>query len=291
MRQQTLRSKRLYRDKKMGKPAKGNVAQNFTNGDLLGQLTDKKSPALWLGHYTEHQILHLLEKFGILPALKKKGFANLIIDVEPLDPFAQALRIFNEKADADNQLAEFRLREVAFSSQPLTGNAPLTMLKIEWLMLQNPQAKFSPERPRLPGQRHPGLGLGKQAVQFLVHLAEAHQLAGVLNFPEFFHNAYLYWEYFRYCDPRLKGIVLALRRDLIELSLAELSWAIYLGCVNDANTGQTYEWQAGALVLPLDEKLKKHFGSAEYEQSAYRTLAAARFVLHREKFEKVLLDH
>jgi hypothetical protein len=265
-------------------------SSGFTNGDLLGQLTDEKSPALWLGHYTEQEILHLLEKFGILPALKEKGFANLVIVIEPLDPFAQALRIFNEKAVADNQLAEFRLREVAFSPQPLAVDAPLSMLKIEWLMLQNPRVQFSPERPRMPGQRHPGLGLGKQTVQFLVHLAEAHHLAGVLNFPEFFHNAYLYLEYFHYCDPRLKGLVLALRRDLIELSLAELSWAIYLGCVNDATTGQTYDWQADALVLPLDEKLKKLFGSAEYEQNVYRTLAEARFVLDREKFEKVLLD-
>ncbi|MGH7452917.1 MAG: hypothetical protein ACRENG_16330, partial [bacterium] len=80
-------------------------------------------------------------------------------------------------------------------------------------------------------------------------------------------------------------------RDLVELSLAELSWAIYLGCVNDANTGQTYEWQAGALVLPLDENLTKYFGSAEYEQIVYRTLAEARFMLDREKLEKVLLDH
>lgn len=274
----------------MAKPAKGNVAQSFTNADLLGQLTGKKSSTLWLGHYTEHQILHLLEKFGILPMLKKKAFANLIVVIEPLDPFAQALRIFNEEAVVDNQLAEFRLREVTFSNQPLAVDAPLNMLKIEWLMLQNPQAKFSPERPRLPGQRHPGLGLGKQTVQFLVHLAEAHHLAGVLNFPEFFHNAYLYLEYFHYCNPRLKGIVLALRRDLIELSLAELSWAIYLGCVNDANSGQTYGWQAGALALPLDEKLKKYFSSAEYEQIVYRTLAEARFVLDREKFDKVLFE-
>jgi hypothetical protein len=262
----------------------------FTNGDLLGQLTDEKSSALWLGHYTEHEILHLLEKFGILSMLKAKGFANPIIVIEPLDSFTQAMKIFNEKAVGDNLLTEFRLGEVAFSHQHLAIDSPLTMLKIEWLMLQNPRAKFSPERPRLPGQHHPGLGLGMQTVQFLVHLAEAHHLAGVLNFPEFFHNAYLYLEYFHFCDPRLKGNVLALRRDLLELSLAELSWAIYLGCVKDANTGQTYEWQADALVLPLDEKLKNYFSSAAYEQIVYRTLAEARFVLDREKFEKVLLD-
>lgn len=269
---------------------KSTNSSDFSNGDLFGQLTGKKSPALWFGHYTEHEVMHLLEKFGILPMLKKKGFAHLIVVIEPLDAFAQALKIFNEKAVVDNQLAEFRLREVTFSPPGLVIDAPLNLLKIEWLMLQNPQAEFSPERPHMPGQRHPGLGLGKQTVQLLVHLAEAHRLAGVLNFPEFFHNAYLYLEYFHYCDPHLKGIVLALRRDMVELSLSELSWAIYLGCVNDANTGQTYEWQAGALVLPLEERLKKYFASADYEQSVYRTLAKARFVLDREKLEKVLLD-
>lgn len=263
----------------------------FTNGDLLGQLTDKKGPTLWLGHYTEHEILHLLEKFGILPVLKEQGFANPIIIVDPLDPFVQALRIFNEKAVAENQLAEFRLREATFSHQYLAVGAPLTMLQIEWLMLQNPRVKFSPERPRLPGQRHPGLGLGKQTVQFLMHLAKAHRLAGVLNFPEFFHNAYLYLEHFYYCNPHLKGMVLALRRDLIELSLAELSWAIDLGCVIDANTSQNYEWQADALVLPLDKKMKKYFSSEEYEQQVFRTLAESRFVLNQERFEEVVLDH
>lgn len=275
----------------MTKPTKRNAAQNFTDADLLEQLNGKKGTTLWLGRYTKDDVLHLLEKFGILPAMRKKGFADIVIVIELLEPFVQALRIFNEKADADNQLAEFRLREAAFSPQHFAVGAPLTMLKIEWLMLQNPLAQFSSARPRLPGQRHPGLGLGKPTVQFLVHLAETHHLAGVLNFPEFFHNAYLYLEYFHYCDPRLKGIVLALRRDLVELSLAELSWAVYLGCVIDPNSGQTYEWQADALILPLDEKMKKYFSSAEYEQGVYRTLAEARFVLDRERFEKVLLDH
>jgi hypothetical protein len=70
----------------------------------------------------------------------------------------------------------------------------------------------------------------------------------------------------------------------------KLSWAIYLGCVMDMNSGQPYEWQAEALVLPLDEKMKRHFYSAEYEQIVYDTMAASKLALDQKKFEKVLLD-
>ena len=215
------------------------AATSLSNNDILPQLTDDKSPALWLGHYFENDVLHLLEKFDILPALKGKGCSHPLIIIEPFDAFEQALKIFNAAAAAENLFAEFRLREVSFSHPNLAAGAPLPMLKIEWLMLQNPTAAFSAEQPPLPGQRHPGLGFAKRALQLLVYLARQNHLAGVLNFPEFFHNAFLYLESFWYCNPQLKGIVLALRRDLLSLSLAELSWAIYLGCVIEAQTGKT----------------------------------------------------
>ena len=243
------------------------AAASLSNNDILAQLTDDKSPALWLGHYSENDVLHLLEKFDILPALKEKGCSHPLIIIEPLNAFEQALKIFNAAAAAENLFAEFRLREIPFSHPNLVAGAPLPMLKIEWLMLQNPAAAFSAEQPPMPGQRRPGLGLGKRALQLLVHLARQNRLSGVLNFPEFFHNAFFYLDYFWYCNPKLKGVVLALRRDFYQLSLAELSWAIYLGCVIEAHTGKTYEWQADALVLPLDEKIKQCFPTSKYEQA------------------------
>jgi hypothetical protein len=274
----------------MAKPAKHNLAPIFTDADLFEQLTDKKGPTLWLGRYTEDDVLHLLEKYGFLPALRKKGFEDLIVVTEPIEPYVQAVKIFFDEKSADNVLAEFRLREAMFPHENNCIKTPLRMLVIEWLLLQNPRAKFSPQRPCMPGQRHPGLGLGKKTVHLLVQLAQELNCDGVLNYPEFYNNAYLYLEHFRYWNPRLKGIVLALQRDLAELSLAKLSWAVYLGCVLDANTGQTYEWQADALILPLDEKLKKYFDSEEYEQNVYLTLAEVKFALNREKFEKASLD-
>jgi hypothetical protein len=262
----------------------------FTNGDLLNQLNGLKSPALWLGRYTENNIRHLLEKFDILPALKAKGFSDIIIHIEPLDRFAQALKLFVSAPSPENLLAEFRLREVDFSHPGLVIETPMKMLQIEWLMLQNPRLNFSTSQPGLPGQRHPGLGVAKRILHFLIDLAAAEKLAGILNFPEFFHNAFFYLEYFYFCDPRLKGLVLALRRDLQELSLAELSWAIYLDCVIDVKTAQNYAWQADALVLPLDEKMKASLSSTNYEQIVYETMSAAQFVLNEQKYRKVYLQ-
>jgi hypothetical protein len=272
----------------MSKRQKRKESTFFTNGDILGQLTDKKSPILWLGRYTEDDVLHLFEEFDILRALKAKGFLNIAVEIESVENFLQALKIFaGEERSTENLLAEFRLREVVFSYRIRIVDEPLRMLTIEWLMLQNPRVHFTPERPRLPGQRHPGLGQAKRVLQLLVHLAKQQNLAGVLNFPEYFHNAYLYLEYFHFCDPRLEGVVQALRRDIRELSLAELSWAIYLNCVIDAKTGKTFEWQSDALVLPLDERIQKYFGSAEYQQIVNATLNASAFTLDQKKFHKI----
>lgn len=261
------------------------AAAPLHNADILAQLTGNKRSIFWLGHYSENEVLHLLTKFDILSVLKTKGCAHPLIIIEPLEAFEQALKIFNSAATPENLFVELRLCETPFSHPNLMGGAPQSMLKIEWLMLQNPAATFSAEQPPLPGQRHPGLGLAKRVLQLLVYLAQQNQLTGVLNFPQFFHNAYLYLEHFWYCNPELKGLVLALRRDFHQLSLAELSWAIYLGCIFDEAAGKIYAWQADALVLPLAEEVKLCFSSPEYEQTVFNTMAVKKFVLQKEKFQ------
>jgi hypothetical protein len=274
----------------MSTSAKSKNAAAFAGADIFGQLTDKKAPALWLGRYAENDCRRLLEKFGILPGLREKGFLDPVIAIEALEGFEQALRIYDGEKSAETLLVEFRFREMTFSHSIPIVNEPLRMLAIEWLMLQNPRMQFTAERPRLPGQRHPGLGQAKSVVDLLIHLAGQHHLAGVLNFPEYFHNAYLYLKYFHFCDPRFEGIVQALRRDIQKPPLAELSWAIYLGCVNDAKTDKTFEWQADAMVLPLDGRIQKYFNSEEYQQLVRGALGSFSFVLDRKKFDKVLLD-
>ncbi|MDZ7343081.1 MAG: hypothetical protein ONA90_01060 [candidate division KSB1 bacterium] len=273
----------------MAKSKTDRAANRLTDADLLDQLAGKKSSILWLGRYTEAEVLHLLDQFDVLPALKEKGFHDISIAIEAIDQFAQALKIFERTKPAE-LLAEFRLREKIFSHSLLCNAEPFRMLVIEWLMLQNPRAQFTAQRPRLPGQRFPGLGQAKRVLQLLVHVAEQRQLAGILNFPEYFHNAYLYLQHFHFCDPRREGIVHALHRDLSPLTLAEISWAIYYGCVIDRTTTETFEWRAEALVLPLHERLQSYYASTTYQSAVRDALVSSAFTLNREKFAERLLD-
>src|SRR5689334_1469499 len=47
-------------------------------------------------------------------------------------------------------------------------------------------------RAQLPGQRHPGLGVGNNIHDLLVFLSKSKKRDGLLNVPEHFHNGYLY---------------------------------------------------------------------------------------------------
>ena len=116
------------------------TAAPLNNADILAQLIGDKRSTFWLGHYSENEVLHLLAKFDILPVLKAKGCDHPLIIIEPLEAFEQALKIFNSTVTTENLFVELRLHETSFSHPNLLGGAPQPMLKIDWLMLQNPAA-------------------------------------------------------------------------------------------------------------------------------------------------------
>lgn len=260
------------------------------DGDLLGQLTGKEGSALWLGRFTVAEIQQALEQYGVLGALRRKGLDNFIINIEPFEEFAQALRIYCKVAQPENLIAETRLREVHFTPQVRMQETfsltPPKMLAIDWLLMQNPFAAFSAERPPLPGQTHPGLGQARRVVKLLIILCRTCQLAGILNFPEFFHNAYLYHTYFHFYDPRREGNMHALHRDLSPLHLAEMSWAIEAGCVRDEATGERLGWVADVQILPVQPALRDYFTSSWYRQRVMDSRDGQSYALDKEAYRR-----
>jgi hypothetical protein len=262
----------------------------FDENDLLGQLTAHEGSALWLGRCTISEIQHKLEEAGLLGALREKSLDKLVFRIEPFEEFGQTLRVYCRAVHPDNLIAEARFRETRFTPQrkmPETFSqfAP-TMLAIDWLLMQNPFAEFTQERPRLPGQTHPGLGQAHRVTKLLMDLCTKLELAGVLNFPEYFHNAHLYREHFHFYDPLREGIVQALFRDLSELRLADISWAMERGCVRYANTGERFEWIADVQILPMHAVVRDYFVSAWYRLRVQEALAGHAFVLDRKNFEE-----
>ena len=122
--------------------------------------------------------------------------------------------------------------------------APL--LYVHWLALRNPRARFSDERPRLPGQDVPGLGLAKEMAELLMRMAMRLGLEGIGFRPASYHLAFQGREVLRFVDPARQGRFEALVRDLAGLPLLDATRAVMEGRV--LINGKPYQWEADEMV-------------------------------------------
>ncbi len=260
--------------------------------ELLSQLSEKQGSILWLGKYTTDDILRALQKAGIVQELDKKGLTPLLICIEPLDTFQQALKVYSRRIHPDHLLAEARFRHVVFrprTALPESFSAKRPeMLAIDWLMMQNPFARFTSDRPPLPGQQHPGLGVARKVLKLLKALAKSNGFAGILNFPQYFHNAYLYRQHFQFYHPAKEATLYALARDLEPLSISQMSWAIEGGCVINSTSGKPFEWESDVQILPLSPEISRYFASQWYRTTYQTCWEQQHYVLDRDTFQKLM---
>ena len=141
------------------------------------------------------------------------------------------------------------------------------LLNIRWFSLQNPLKSFDNKRPRLPGQRFPGTGLGRDALEVLVKLCRNSKRDGIVNNPEHFHNAFMY-ENFMFLNPSDQGTFEKMKHDLSndlkEMGLSAVSWAIYLGFLQDK--GKVVHWDLKEQVLPLSFRMAIYFHKFGYRK-------------------------
>ena len=171
----------------------------------------KSTPTL-LGTYTYEDVVESLRQYGITESLNAIGFKDLIVEMDTTDPFVHSVTVSDKalsyKQPQDRFLIQFFLRrkimeycdlskhtdsdsEVKlFMRESLNWQIKITL--IEWLSMQNPTESFSKERPQLPDQKHPGLKIARNVITMFEDLAKKHDRDGLLNFPEHFHNAWLY---------------------------------------------------------------------------------------------------
>jgi hypothetical protein len=236
---------------------------HISDKDLIG--SSAHSSVYFLGYYSKSGLELALQQYGIFDALKERGYHKPVLRLETEDPYRQRMAIYDESTpDAPALLIDAVLRQYAL---PITlddsTEEEFEVLYIEWLTLQHPKATFSKEKPQLPGQQYPGLGGGKIALELLTMICHRIGLDGIINVPEYFHNAQLYSRHFSYLDPVLEGKRRAIARDLLSHhTLAETSWGIDLDCVHE--NGLPFKWFTGPQILPLNRKLIKFFESSEY---------------------------
>jgi hypothetical protein len=249
----------------------------------------------FLGFYGIAGLELAFERYGLFAALARRGFTDpqLTLRLES-DRHTLILDSPNESAKERGErlrLLELVVRRDAMLPAPPTGmpalNKQYEVLTIDWLLLQNPALEFTSARPRLPGQNHPGLGVGWRVLAILYRAAERLGVSGLVTVADHLHNAEHYARELPFFDPahagRLRALLKLLRHDH-QLSVAEASWAMEWGCVRDGK-GEPVAWRGEAQVATEDESLRVYFKSPQYGVLAKAGEEACRFELDRETFE------
>lgn len=269
----------------------GDIDFSLKADELLGPGMEKPPSLFFLGYYSQQGLELALKKYGVYRAFEKIGFGNLQLLLDTGDPYRQRLALYSviEKINARLLLAEIvvRRKHIKFDppfEYPLAGHS-FEMLYIEWLCMQDPRKKFTAERPRLPGQDYPGLGGGKIALELIVLACRRLRLAGVLNVPEYYHNAQMYSSAFQFIDPQSEGKRRAIERDLLrKTNLAEVSWAVDLNCVRE--NGEAFKWFIGEQLIPVNAQLKDYFRSPGYDSLVKDAQERYHYTLDEESWKE-----
>jgi len=235
-------------------------------------------PGKFLGRFTEGALEREMEAAGILAALETRGYPKVRIHVDATDA-EHRLRILPPRGE--EPLVELRASEVTcVVDEPVLrihGVDLLYVLSVHWFSLQDPGKPFAPERPRLPGQTHPGLGIGRRFYGRLTTWAHEWGKDALLNFPEYFHNAVFYASMFRFVSPARQGRFEALRRDLAAVHVCAASAAIDEGRVVEDPGGRLFRWEAAEMISPVTASVTSALESDDYAAAVAKAREAARF--------------
>lgn len=245
----------------------------LSSEDLLPNLGGPRRPLRLLGICSRQGLELTLERAGVLERLRQLGFAHPALTFDLEHAGGETARITDGGPDGGDLLAELRLR-IDRRSAP-----DLAMLRIEWLLLQNPREIFLPARPRLPGQEHPGLGMLRDVIALLAVACERLQLDGVLWVPAHYHTAAQGRRTSRFLDPADEGLFRALERAVAGLPLPAAAFAVEQGRVVDDTTGAPYAWQPMRVVVPVSQRLSRRLDGDDYQGQAAAAAAAHRFRL------------
>ena len=239
-----------------------------SEGEFLFELAGINPENLLLGRLRPEDVRERIRNAGIYEGLARRGYLDPVLTLECGDPEDQRILLYDGRKSRDRLLMEVRLQMRAFRPGKPIGPFPeetaFRMLLIHWLALSDPDRPFSIDRPRLPGQERPGLGILPGCLSLLREIGREFSLDGLLDVPDHFHTALFYSRTFRFLDPHAEGRFLAMARDLKGIPLALASEAVQEGCLVDAATILPISWEPAEQVMPLRDPLGRYLRSPEY---------------------------
>lgn len=244
-----------------GEPHRDKDDWGLSDEDVAAALGGPRRPRRLLGFYSLQGLELAVERSGFLDRIRNLGFERPFLEMDLDNPAGDTVRLYGDRRKRE-LLIELRLR---IDRHSLPG---MSLLRIEWLLLQNPRARFTPARPRLPGQSHPGLGLLQEVVALLVLVCDRLQLDGLILVPSRYHVATHGRKAMRFLNPEDEGLYRAVQKALQGLPLAQAAEAMTEGRVQDTATGKPFHWNPVPMVFPVSDRFREILETEEYGKKA-----------------------
>jgi len=268
--------------------------ENLSWDDLFLTGTPSNTTDLFLGKYSEDGIKFIIERFGLDRQARHLGIRQLYVKIDTRDPYRHILIIYSGDApDRDHIVMEFVARYQHLIPKDVDAEFlytnPLKVLTVEWLLLQNPQASFTRHKPRLPGQEHPGLGLGDELLALFTLMGRHLQVDGIINVPEYLHTGLLFGKRFIFLSPHVQVQVAQIAHDLWKkYRLSVIAWASTLGAIVRIDTGKAFQWQPRKQIIPIHSQLRQYFKSDVYQSIASSVSSRVMYTIDEELLRKAL---
>ncbi len=255
-----------------GEPHRDKDDWGLSDEDVAAALGGSRRPRRLLGFYSLQGLELAVERAGFLDRIRNLGFERPFLEMDLDNPAGDTVHLYGDRSKRE-LLIELRVRVDRHS---LPG---MSLLRIEWLLLQNPRARFTPERPQLPGQSHPGLGLLQEVVALMVLVCDRLQLDGLILVPSRFHVASHGRKAMRFLNPEDEGLYRTVQKTLRGLTLAQAAEAMTEGRVVDTATGKPFAWDPVPMVFPVSSRFRELLETEEYEQKAVESEGRHAFTL------------
>jgi hypothetical protein len=232
----------------------------LTGADVAEALGIPTQEHRFLGLYTEQGVAYALTRYGLMDTLQRMGFEGLSVHVDAVTQ-PHLLRISAIVGGETAVLFELSARERRIGD--------LDTLFIEWLTLRDPRVPFATNKPRLPGQDAPGLGLGAQAMVLIRALAKRANLDAVSLVPSHFHVAWMVRDQFFFLDPtregRFRAVIDGTQRQPLDRVSERLD-----GPGIPTEWDEVLTWDPGPMLWPLTASAREALAANAKEARAVR---------------------
>ncbi|MEZ4300122.1 MAG: hypothetical protein R3B70_34560 [Polyangiaceae bacterium] len=254
-----------------GRDASANDDFQITEADLYGDLVRKEPKGHMLGYYTAYGLELAMERYGFIEHVRRRGYPRVRVELNPRAGSGEAVTI--RTADAQRLvLMELVVRE-------MRDVPPYRLLSIEWLLLQDPLGKPSPERPLLPGQDHPGLGALRIVMGMLTMAGERLRFDGLSFVPAHYHTAAQARGLLRFLDPEDEARFGCIKEAAAGHTIGETSLLLAAGRIRTQKTSEPVTWKPARMVMPISRALRDAFG-ADYDRRVEERTRDLRMWLH-----------